>query len=141
MKNKIVTFDFDDCLFEDPAYQYGAGSLWISSGFGPEPVKRVHDFLRQKHTEGYEIHVVTFRKKEHLGEVKHLISLYELPIKSVVCTEGKTKTSFLKELGSTLHVDDSVEVCILAEQAGIEALLVDWGQEDTNSSASLLKKI
>jgi hypothetical protein len=141
MIKKIATFDWDDCLFEDPSYQYDSGSLWIPAGFGPEPVKRVHDLLRQKHEEGFEIHVVTFRMKEHLGEVKHLISLYELPIKSVVCTEGKTKTSFLKELGSILHVDDNVEVCILAEQAGIDTLLVDWNQEDINSSASLLKKI
>jgi FMN phosphatase YigB (HAD superfamily) len=139
MNPKTCTFDFDDCLFEDPAYEQGG--LWVSSGLGPEPITRVHDFLRQKHTEGYEIHIVTFRKKEHLAEVKHLINLYELPIKSVVCTEGKAKTSFIKELGSSLHVDDSVEVCILAEQAGINALLVDWGQQDINSTASLLKKI
>jgi FMN phosphatase YigB (HAD superfamily) len=138
-KKQVVTFDWDDCLFEDPAYQIG--SLWAPTGMGPEPITRVHELLRKKYEEGFEIHVVTFRKKEHLGEVKHLIGLYELPIKSVVCTEGKSKTLFLKELESTLHVDDSVEVCILAEQAGIKALLVDWKQEDINSTASLLDRI
>jgi len=141
MKNNkpVLTVDFDDTCFQDPAYEQGG--LWVSSGLGPEPITRVHDFLRQKHTEGYEIHIVTFRKKEHLAEVKHLINLYEIPIKSVVCTEGKTKTSFIKELGSTLHVDDSVEVCILVEQAGVKALLVDWNQQDINSTAALLDKI
>jgi FMN phosphatase YigB (HAD superfamily) len=138
-KKKVCTFDFDDCLFEDPAYQIG--NLWAPSGMGPEPIKRVHDLLFQKHEEGFEIHVVTFRKKEYLSEVKQLISLYELPITSVICTEGKTKTPFLKELESALHVDDSVEVCILAEKAGIKALLVDWNQQDINSTASLLDKI
>jgi FMN phosphatase YigB (HAD superfamily) len=137
--SKVITVDWDDCLFEDPAYQIG--SLWAPTGMGPEPIERVHKLIREKAEEGFEIHVVTFRKKEHLGEVKHLISLYELPIKSVVCTEGKSKISFLKELKSTLHIDDSVEVCILAEQAGIKALLVDWKQEDNNSTASLLEKI
>lgn len=139
MKPKVITVDWDDCMFEDPAYMIG--NLWAPTGLGPEPIKRVHDFIHEKNREGFEIHVVTFRKKDHVSEIHDLIKLYELPIKSVVYTEGKTKTSFIKELGSTLHIDDSVEVCILVEQAGIDALLVDWGQQDINSSASLLKKI
>ena len=135
----VVTVDWDDTCFEDPAYKIG--NLWAPSGLGPEPIKRVHDFIHEKAKEGFEIHVVTFRKQEHVSEIHDLIKLYNLPIKSVVATEGKTKTSFIKKLGSTLHIDDSVEVCILVEQAGIDALLVDWGQEDINNTASLLKKI
>jgi FMN phosphatase YigB (HAD superfamily) len=137
----VITVDFDDTLFEDPAYQYGSGALWISSGFDPEPVKRVHDFVREKHEEGFEIHVVTFRMPEHIPECHDLIKLYNLPIKSVISTEGRSKTQTLLNLKSTLHIDDSVEVCICAEQAGVNALLVDWGQQDLNSSASLLNKI
>lgn len=136
---QTLTVDFDDTLFQDPAYEQGG--LFIPTGMGPEPIVRVHDFIRQKSVEGFDIHIVTFRNKEHLREVKHLIGIYELPIKSVICTEGKTKTPFLLELKSTLHIDDSVEVCILAEQAGIPTLLVDWNQQDINSTATLLKKI
>jgi FMN phosphatase YigB (HAD superfamily) len=135
----VITVDFDDTLFEDPAYQ--VGNLWAASGSGAEPIKRVHDFVRQKAEEGFEFHVVTFRMPEYVSECWDLIKLYELPIKSVISTEGRTKTPSLLNLKSTLHIDDSVEVCVLAEQAGVKALLVDWKQEDSNSTANLLDKI
>ena len=136
---RVISCDWDDTLFEDPAYQIG--SLWAPTGMGPEPIKRVHDLLRQKHEEGFEIHVVTFRMPEYIQECWDLIKLYNLPIKSVISTEGRSKTQTLLNLKSTLHVDDSVEVCICAEQAGVKALLVDWNQQDINSTASLLDKI
>jgi len=136
---QTVTFDFDDCLFEDPAYMIG--NLWAASGSTSEPIKRIHDLLHEKHKEGFEIHVVTAREERYVSECWDLIKLYNLPVKSVVATAGKNKTPFLQELKSTLHVDDNVQVCVLAEQAGIKALLVDWGQEDINSTATLLEKI
>jgi len=139
MSSKICTFDFDDTLFEDPAYL--VANLWVATGTTVEPIKRVHDFLREKHNEGFEIHVVTAREERHISECWDLIKLYDLPIKSIVATAGKNKTSFLQKLNSILHVDDNVQVCVLAEQAGIEVLLVDWGQEDTNSTAKLFQKI
>jgi phosphoglycolate phosphatase-like HAD superfamily hydrolase len=139
MNKKVCSFDFDDTLFEDPTYKIG--NLWALSGSEAEPVKRVHDLLRQKHEEGFEIHVVTFRMPEYIQECWDLIKLYNLPVKSVISTEGRSKTQTLLNLKSTLHVDDSVEVCICAEQAGIKALLVDWKQEDINSTASLLDRI
>ena len=138
-EKKIISVDFDDTLFEDPAYRIG--NLWGPSGTEAEPIKRVHDFVRKKHEEGFEIHVVTFRIPEYIQECWDLIKLYNLPIKSVISTEGRTKTPTLLNLKSTLHVDDSVEVCICAEQAGVKALLVDWKQEDINSTASLLDRI
>jgi FMN phosphatase YigB (HAD superfamily) len=136
---KVITVDFDDTLFEDPAYLIG--NLWAPSGSGAEPIKRVHDFVRKKHEEGFEIHVVTFRKPEYISECWDLIKLYNLPIKSVISTEGRSKTQSLLNLKSTLHIDDNIGVCINAEQAGVKALLVDWGQEDINSTANLLEKI
>jgi FMN phosphatase YigB (HAD superfamily) len=140
-EKKVISVDWDDTLFEDPAYQYASGALWIPSGFKAEPIKRVHDFIKQKAEEGFEIHVVTFRMPEHISECHDLIKLYDLPIKSVISTEGRSKTQTLLNLKSTLHIDDSVEVCICAEQAGVKALLVDWSQQDINSSAALLDKI
>jgi hypothetical protein len=139
LNNKVVTFDFDDCLFEDPSYQIG--SLWAASGTTSEPIKRVHDLVQQKHEEGYDIHVVTSREEKHVSECWDLIKLYNLPIKSVVATAGKNKTPFLLKLKSVLHVDDNVQVCVLAQQAGIEVLLVDQGQVDINSTAALFDKI
>jgi uncharacterized HAD superfamily protein len=138
---KVITVDFDDTLFEDPSYQYQSGSLWIPAGFESEPVKRIHDFIKQKAKEGFEIHVVTARENKHVPECWDLIKLYDLPIKSVIAVGGKNKVPTLLSLKTTLHIDDNVQVCILAKQAGIKVLLVDWGQEDINSSASLLDKI
>ena len=135
----VITVDFDQTLFDEPVSQ--VGSLWAPSGSQAEPIKRVHDFIRQKAEEGFEIHVVTFRMPEHVSECWDLIKLYNLPIKSVVSTEGRSKTQSLLNLKSTLHIDDSVEVCIYAEQAGIKALLVDMNQQDSNTSAALLDKI
>ena len=139
MTKPVVTFDFDDCLFEDPSYRIG--SLWAASGTTSEPITRVHDLLRQKHEEGHDIHVVTAREQRHVSECWDLIKLYNLPVKSVVATAGKNKAPFLLELKSILHVDDNVQVCVLAQQAGIKVLLVDMGQEDVNSTAALFDKI
>ena len=114
---------------------------WVSTGT-MRPIKRVHDFVKQKAKEGYDIHVVTFRDKGTSGtEVEDLIAKHALPIKSVVYTSTKTKTPFLKKLNSELHIDDHVETCMLASLAGIEVLLVDHGQEKTNNSAQLFPKI
>ena len=139
MTKKVLTTDFDDTLFEDPAYQIG--SLWASSGASAEPIKRVHDFIHEKAKEGYEIHVVTAREEKHVSECWDLIKLYNLPIKSIVAVGGMNKTPHLLSLGTSLHIDDNIQVCVLARQAGIKVLLVDWGQEDINSTAKLFKKI
>ena len=139
MTKKVLTTDFDDTLFEDPAYQIG--SLWASSGASAEPIKRVHDFIHEKAKEGYEIHVVTAREEKHVSECWDLIKLYNLPIKSIVAVGGMNKVPALLSLGTSLHIDDNVQVCVLAKQAGIKVLLVDWGQEDINSTAKLFKKI
>jgi hypothetical protein len=136
---KILTVDWDDTLFEDPAYMIG--NLWAASGSNSEPVERVHKFIKEKHEEGYEIHVVSFRNEKDKGEMIGLAELYQLPIKTFTCTNGKNKTPFLKYLRSELHIDDSVEVLVLAQQAGIEGLLVDWKQEDINCTAELFEKI
>ena len=139
MTKKVLTTDFDNTLFEDPAYQIG--NLWAASGSSAEPIKRVHDFIHEKAKEGYEIHVVTAREEKHVSECWDLIKLYNLPIKSIVAVGGMNKTPHLLSLGTSLHIDDNIQVCVLARQAGIKVLLVDWGQEDINSTAKLFKKI
>ena len=137
--SKVITVDFDDTLFEDPAYMQDG--LWVPAGAQAEPIVRVHDFIREKAKEGYEFHVVSFREEKYKQEMIDLCKLYELPIKSYTCTAGKTKTTILKSLNSELHIDDNVEVLVLAEQAGIKGLLVDWKQEDQNCTAELFQKI
>ena len=138
-EKKVCSVDWDDTLFEDPAYQIG--SLWAPTGASAEPIKRVHDFVHEKAKEGFEIHVVTAREEKDVPECWSLIKLYDLPIKSVVAVGGMSKVPALLSLRTTLHIDDNVQVCVLAKQAGIKVLLVDMGQEDVNSTAKLFNKI
>jgi uncharacterized HAD superfamily protein len=66
---------------------------------------------------------------------------HNIPISSVVCTCSNPKTESLLKLKSDLHIDDHVETLVLAKQAGIDVLMVDWDQEDYNSTAKLFTKI
>ena len=130
---KVLTADFDSTLAETVTTGWGGTSL--------QPIQRILDFVRDKAANGWAVHVVTFRSEDDRQEVTDFIKGYKLPVRSVHCTEGKNKTPFLKKLGSALHIDDSVEVCVLAFMAGIECLLVDHGQDDTNEMAKLFPKI
>lgn len=130
---KVLTVDFDDTL---AVTQNGA---W--NGETLIPVPRIIDFVKQKHKEGSEIHVVTFRRWSDKEQVNDFCKGYKIPIKSIVCTEGTNKVPFLKKLNSELHIDDSVEVCTLCIMAKIDVLLVDWGQDEHNTTAKFLPKI
>jgi hypothetical protein len=131
--NKILTCDFDDTL---AVTQNGA---W--NGETLVPIPRIINFIKQKHEEGYEIHIVTFRNWQNKKEVESFCKGYQIPVKTIVCTEGTNKIPFLKELNSKLHIDDSVEVCTLCVMAKIDVLLVDWGQDENNTTAKFLPKI
>ena len=130
---KILTVDFDDTLATTVTSGWGGMSL--------QPIERILNFVRNKASNGWIVHIVTFRSEDDKREVTDFIKGYKLPIRSVHCTHGKNKTPVLKKLGSNLHIDDSVEVCTLAFMAGIECLLVDHGQDDTNEMAKLFPKI
>lgn len=130
---KIITVDFDETLAETRSSAWGGSSL--------RPIKRIVDFVREHHIKGTEVHIVTFRNWDNKKEVESFCRLYDIPIKSVICTEGKNKIPFIQKLGSKLHVDDSVEVCTLCIMAGIDVHLVDWGQEEQNTTAKFLPKI
>ncbi len=131
--NKIITVDFDECLAETLPTAWGGSTL--------KPIQRIIDFVKDQHKKGYEIHIVTFRNWNNKKEVEGFCRLYEVPIKSIVCTEGKNKIPFIKKLNSKLHLDDSVEVCTLCIMAGIDVLLVDQGQENFNTTAKFIPKI
>ena len=130
---KVITVDFDDTL---AATEDGA---WYSTSLVPIP--RILNFVKQKHKEGYEVHIVTFRNWQNKAEVERFCQIHKLPISSIVCTEGTNKIPFLKKLNSELHVDDSVEVCTLCIMAEINVLLVDWGQDEHNTTAKFMPKI
>jgi hypothetical protein len=130
---KVITVDFDDTLVvtEDGA--------WYSTNLVPIP--RIIEYIKEEHKKGSELHIVTFRNWQNKKEVESFCKAHQIPVKSIVCTEGTNKVPFLKQLKSELHIDDSVEVCTLCVMAGIEVLLVDWGQDEHNTTAKFLPKI
>lgn len=133
MSNKVLTCDFDDTLATTVFTAWGGMSLC--------PILRIIDFVKSKIDEGYEVHIVTFRNHSNKQEVLNFCKDHGVRIKSVVCTEGKTKTEFIKQLNSSLHIDDHVETCTLLTMAGIEVLLVDHGQDEHNTTAKFFNKI
>lgn len=130
---KVLTCDFDDTL---AVTESGA---WHSTNLVPIP--RIINFILDKNKSGYEIHIVTFRNWQNKKEVESFCKTHKIPVSSIVCTEGTNKVPFLKKLNSELHIDDSVEVCTLCVMAKIEVLLVDWGQDEHNTTAKFLPKI
>ena len=131
---KVMTVDFDDTLAATITSGWGGTSL--------KPIPRVMNFVFDKVRSGeWEAHIVSFRSDNDKQEIIDFVKGYKLPIKSVTCTNSKNKTPFLKSLNSSLHIDDDVSVCTLAFMAGIECLLVDHGQGDTNSMVNLFPKI
>lgn len=126
---QVITVDFDFTL----ASSDSEGNLL--------PVESVINFVKGKHLDGYELHIVTFRNFKDKKEVKDFCEDYDIPIKSIVCTDSHNKVPFLKDLKSVLHIDDNSEVCLLASLAGIEVLLVDWGQNIHNKNTKLFNKI
>ena len=131
--SKVITVDFDETLAVTISTAWGGTRLMA--------VERVVNFVKSKIDEGYEIHIVTFRNHSDKQEVLNFCKGYGIKIKSVVCTEGKTKTEFIKQLNSSLHIDDHVETCTLCVMAGIEVLLVDHGQVEHNTTANFFNKI
>ena len=130
---KTITVDFDDTL------AVTEGGAWHSTNLVPVP--RIIEYIKEEYRKGSEIHVVTFRNWQNKKEVENFCKTHKIPIKSIVCTEGTNKVPFLKQLKSNLHIDDSVEVCTLCVMAQIETLLVDWGQDEHNTTAKFLNKI
>ena len=129
----VLTVDFDETLAETSVTAWGGTSLF--------PIERIVDFVKKHHAQGSEVHVVTFRNWTQKPEIVNFCKIHKIPVKSIVCTEGQNKVPFIKKLNSTLHVDDSVEVCTLCIMAGIDVLLVDWGQEKNNTTAKSIPKI
>lgn len=131
---QTVTVDFDNVL----AFESVQDTGWIVFGTGVlKPIKPIHDLVREKHREGFDIHVVTFRETKDVEEVKTFIKEYNLPIKVVHNTASKSKTPILKKLNSTLHIDDSLSVCMGAASAGIKCIFVDIGQLKDDSQKEL----
>jgi hypothetical protein len=62
---KVITVDFDDTLVvtEDGA--------WYSTNLVPIP--RIIEYIKERHKEGSELHIVTFRNWQNKKEVSLII--------------------------------------------------------------------
>jgi uncharacterized HAD superfamily protein len=130
---KVLTVDFDETLVDTSDSAWGGTSL--------TPIERIVDFVKKHHAQGSEVHIVTFRNWTQKPEIVSFCKMHKIPVKSIVCTEGQNKVPFIKKLNSSLHIDDSVEVCTLCIMAGIDVFLVDHGQEKHNTTAKWIPKI
>ncbi len=133
INQKIITVDFDETLAITTSTAWGGTRLMA--------VERIVDFIKSKIDSGFNVYIVTFRNWDGKQEIINFCHEHRINIKDVVCTEGKTKTEFIKNLNSSLHIDDHVETCTLLTMAGIEVLLVDWGQDEHNTTAKFFNKI
>ncbi len=138
MDDRVVSFDFDDTLFS--LSEEKMGLLWAASTI-LYPIKKVHDLLFEYHKEGCIIDIVTSRESWDVLEVKQYIEAYQLPIRNVWHTAGKSKTPVLKKIESSLHVDDVLSVVVHAEQNGIPCILVDDGRHKNNTTADLFTRL
>lgn len=129
MNRPVVCFDFDYTLaIEEVA------SGWVAIGTGVQkPVQKIVDILLEKDREGFDCHIVTFRKKEDIPEVEEFVKKHNLPIKGIHSTSGSSKIPILKELNCTLMFDDQVGVCTSCIMNDIPCLLVDHGFSGTNN--------
>jgi hypothetical protein len=137
-KNEIITFDFDDTLFS--LAEEKVGSLWTASDV-LAPIQQIHDILFQKHSEGYAIGVVTARELWNFPQVEEYIKDHKLPVTHIRCSDGGSKLNILKELDTTLHIDDLLSVVEEASAAGISCILVDDGRHTHNTEAHKFERI
>jgi uncharacterized HAD superfamily protein len=137
MIRKVFTCDFDETLAETNAQHNGI--LWTYSGM--EPITRVINFVKEKIEEGYDMYIITFRPESEKAEVKSFLINYDIPYKGIYCTGGNKKTQIMLDLESEFHIDDNVEVLVLAKLAGIRGILVDHGQDEKNVTAKYFEKI
>jgi len=135
---KLITVDFDDTLFS--LSDEKVGLLWVATE-ELIPIQKIHDFILEKHKEGYLIDIVTSPNSWDIPEVKQYVEAYKLPIRDIHHTAGKPKAKLLKELGSELHLDDNVYTGLDCIQHNIQFLLVDDGRHKNNSTAEILDRI
>jgi len=139
MKGLVISTDFDDTLFS--LSEEKVGMLWTSSEV-LVPIQKVHDLLFEKHNEGYIIDIVTARETWDIPEVKAYVEEYKLPIRDIHSVACKPKSPVLKEIGSVLHIDDSIMVAVECMMSGFDnVLLVDDGRHKNNTTAEKFDRI
>jgi 3'-phosphoadenosine 5'-phosphosulfate sulfotransferase (PAPS reductase)/FAD synthetase len=134
----VITVDFDNCL----AFESVTNTGWICIGTGVlKPIEPVIAYVKRKYAKGFELHIVSFRKEEDKQEMITFCKEQKIPIESFTCTDSKSKTPFLKALNSTLHIDDSLSVCMGAKMEGINVLFVDCGQLFDESQKEMARSL
>jgi len=137
-KRTVISVDFDETLFS--LSDEKVGMLWAASEV-LIPNKVIHDLIHAKHEDGCIIDIVTSRNEWGLEEINVHVEEYNLPIRKVHYTSGKSKTSILKKINSALHIDDNLAVGVDCKTNNIPFLLVDDGRHLNNSTAEFFERI
>jgi hypothetical protein len=125
----VYCFDFDYTL----AIEEVSGG-WIAVGTGElKPITKICNMVLEKDREGFDCHIVTFRKNEDIPEVEQFVAKHKLPIKGIHNTSSSSKIPILKELNAVMMIDDMVEVCTACIMNDIPCMLVDHGFSGTNN--------
>lgn len=119
-----VTFDFDATLTKvvEESFPWDSATFWEAS---PEQAnEKVLDILRAFASDGHRVEVVTTRDRTNADEVFDFINDHSLPVQDVHFTCGEDKLPTLRELGSKIHFDDSLEELERLSESGIKGRLV-----------------
>ena len=108
MKNKVVTFDFDDTLLEWRASRNDKGNIVettiSTTGINPQTWPIFLKFL----DEGCEVHIVTSRSSRSRSKVETILKEWNVlhRIAGIHFSDGYFKRNILEKLGSSIHHDD-----------------------------------
>jgi FMN phosphatase YigB (HAD superfamily) len=114
---RVITVDFDETLVTSYPTAYGGSSLHV--------VPKIDKIIRDEHSNGADVYIVSFRKDKDRKEMENIVMFYKIPVKGIVNTNMQPKLPFLKKLNSRLHIDDDLFTCQEAKKAGIDVRLVD----------------
>ena len=105
--NMIISFDFDDTLFQGE-YDTTEGDFKRDSEGDAIGTLR-EDIARMVHhyaSKGIKIIIVSSRYDKHKNEMIEFVQKHNLPISEFHCTNGQDKVHLLKSLGVSKHFDD-----------------------------------
>lgn len=103
---RVVSFDFDSTLTKP--HWSDSDELWVAADPREEDAPNWDNIalMRKFAEQGFEIIIVTSRSEGQRGEVGEFVKKYKLPVKEIICTNGRDKGPILQQLGVEAHHDD-----------------------------------
>jgi len=127
---KVVSFDFHGTLVERHYHHrhYRAEDA-------TKILKPVFEIFKKCLSLGINTYIISFETihgSDEEGVENNLRILkqngIDFPKEKIFCTDYKSKDKWFEDLKIEFHIDDEVGVVLLANQMGIDSLLVDYNQ-------------